>query len=120
MVGDLLELQRHVRRWYVDGLHLSQSVLGVEPGGLGALSHGLHLVVPGAHLSVGRPEGYGTLVEGLEVGVEGRGVVAEAVDDVGEDVEDVAAVGAEHLRSEERRVGEEWVSKCRFRWSPNN
>src|SRR3546814_11661907 len=22
------------------------------------------------------------------------------------------------LRSEERRVGKEWVSKCRFRWSP--
>src|SRR3546814_11749729 len=22
------------------------------------------------------------------------------------------------LRSEERRVGKEWVSKCRYRWSP--
>src|SRR3546814_15568968 len=24
----------------------------------------------------------------------------------------------EHTRTEERRDGKEWVSKCRFRWSP--
>src|SRR3546814_16740795 len=27
---------------------------------------------------------------------------------------------AEGKRSEERRVGKEWVSTCRSRWSPNN
>src|SRR3546814_18415683 len=31
------------------------------------------------------------------------------------DGEDLATTGE---RSEERRVGEEWVSKCRSRWSP--
>src|SRR3546814_14054121 len=25
-----------------------------------------------------------------------------------------------HRRSEERRVGKEWVSPCRYRWSPNH
>src|SRR3546814_16009402 len=27
---------------------------------------------------------------------------------------------ARRFRSEERRVGKEWVSTCRSRWSPNN
>src|SRR3546814_16048635 len=30
---------------------------------------------------------------------------------------DVAA-RSEHLSSEERRVGQEWVGTCRYRWSP--
>src|SRR3546814_13160197 len=31
-----------------------------------------------------------------------------------------AAELAFKARSEERRVGKEWVSTCRFRWSPDN
>src|SRR3546814_20677744 len=29
-----------------------------------------------------------------------------------------AAIAAEPARSEERRVGKEWVSTCRYRWFP--
>src|SRR3546814_15924271 len=31
---------------------------------------------------------------------------------------DFTRIGKEAFRSEERRVGKEWVSTCRFRWSP--
>src|SRR3546814_14273722 len=29
-------------------------------------------------------------------------------------------IGHDNLRSEERRVGKEWVSTCRSRWSPSH
>src|SRR3546814_466664 len=32
--------------------------------------------------------------------------------------EDSFDAGVRSARSEERRVGKEWVSKCRYRWSP--
>src|SRR3546814_16357547 len=34
--------------------------------------------------------------------------------------DNVIVINAEKMRSEERRVGKECVSTCRFRWSPNN
>src|SRR3546814_20550491 len=34
------------------------------------------------------------------------------------DIEAIADSGAQNLRSEERRVGKECVSTCRYRWSP--
>src|SRR3546814_17325165 len=39
-------------------------------------------------------------------------------DDVGDRFREVAS-GVDHTRrSEERRVGKEWVSTCRYRWTP--
>src|SRR3546814_14276750 len=41
-------------------------------------------------------------------------------DEYGVTAEAVTAAAEESIRSEERRVGKEWVSTCRYRWSPYN
>src|SRR3546814_9286231 len=42
------------------------------------------------------------------------GLASAALKDTGS----IAAIAAAVFRSEERRVGKEWVSTCRTRWSP--
>src|SRR3546814_16081748 len=83
------------------------------------------------HDQASRTEGRQVL--GAQVGQRGVRVLQRAVDDdvalgqercqghlpgVGEDLAQRRSVGVVLERSEERRVGKEWVSTCRYRCSP--
>src|SRR3546814_14961272 len=57
-------------------------------------------------------------VLGLDPGIR-TGVKVAAIDATGKVLE-TATVYPFEPRSEERRVGKEWVSTCRSRWSPDH
>src|SRR3546814_12129907 len=68
------------------------------------------------------PPVIGFILVGLLVGPSGLGALAADYPwlkhvTIGS-TEDIALFG--ELRSEERRVGTEWFSSCRSRWSPNH
>src|SRR3546814_12967206 len=91
------------------GSHGQVHLVGVE---VAPADHGLDLAVL-VHGDHGRGRVAG-LVEGAADRVPGRGLHVEVEGRV--DAQATAVAGV--LRSDERRVGKEWVSKCRSRWSP--
>src|SRR3546814_8707702 len=62
---------------------------------------------------------HATTLDMAQEAVADAGAFGRALDqagDVGDD--ELPLVPRHHARSEERRVGKEWVSTCRSRWSP--
>src|SRR3546814_17933191 len=60
----------------------------------------------------------GITIEVLNTDAEGRLILCDALTYVEKTYDPAFCIDMATLRSEERRVGEECVSPCRYRWSP--
>src|SRR3546814_14216745 len=100
---DMRVIARRTR--HVSGLPVAEGAAGGNPGPATAL--GVFLGLKAAvRYKLGRLD-----VKGVRVAIQGVGSVGAAL------ARHLVAEGA--VRSEERRVGKECVSRCRTRWSPS-